>query len=114
VINFGRPRAVYLHAKAVDMRKGFDGLFGLVKEGLGYDPLSGSVFAFTNVRRDRLKVLFFDGSGLWVCAKRLERGRFFWPKETTQSAVELTPAQLGYLVAGLEPMANERKGWYRR
>ncbi|MFN9893804.1 MAG: IS66 family insertion sequence element accessory protein TnpB, partial [Acidobacteriota bacterium] len=62
------------------MRKGFDGLHGLVRDSLGEDPLSGHLFLFTNRQQTRLKVLVFDGSGLWVCAKRLEKGRFAWPK----------------------------------
>ena len=62
------------------MRKGFDGLFGLVRNRLSADPMSGHVFLFCNAQHNRLKLLFWDGSGLWVCAKRLERGCFRWPE----------------------------------
>ncbi|MDP8989997.1 MAG: IS66 family insertion sequence element accessory protein TnpB [Acidobacteriota bacterium] len=61
------------------MRKGFEGLHGLVRDHLGQDPLSGHLFLFTNKTKTRLKAIVWDGSGLWVCAKRLEKGRFRWP-----------------------------------
>jgi len=68
------------------MRKGFDGLYGRVRDVLGCDPLSGHLFLFANARRSRLKVLLFDGSGLWICAKRLEKGRFAWPEASREAA----------------------------
>jgi hypothetical protein len=63
------------------MRKGFDGLYGLVRDLLGEDPLSGHLFLFTNRTHTRLKALIWGGRGLWLCAKRLEKGRFRWPRE---------------------------------
>ena len=66
---------------ATDLRKGFDGLYGLVRSRLEEDPLSGQLFVFCNAGRTRVKALYFDGSGLWLCAKRLGRGRFDWPEE---------------------------------
>jgi len=62
------------------MRKGFEGLCGLVRDQLDADPLSGHLFLFSNRTRTRLKAPVWDGSGLWVCAKRLEKGRFPWPQ----------------------------------
>ena len=75
----GPATKIYVAAEAVDMRKGFEGLYGLVRDHLGHDPLSGHLFLFTNRTHTRLKALVWDGSGLWVCAKRLERGCFHWP-----------------------------------
>ena len=75
-----RPRFMS-RSKPVDMRKeGFEGLYGLVRDQLGADPLSGHLFLFSNRTRTRLKALVWDGSGLWVCAKRLEKGRFGLPE----------------------------------
>jgi len=69
----GPATKIYLAAGATDMRKGFEGLHGLVRDRLGCDPLSGHLFLFANARRTRLKVLVWDGSGLWVCAKQRMR-----------------------------------------
>jgi len=78
----GSATKVFLYAGATDMRKGFNGLTALAQHQLSQDPLSGHLFVFCNRLRDRIKVLFWDGSGLWVCAKRLEKGRFSWPDGT--------------------------------
>lgn len=67
---------IYAYCEPVDMRKGFEGLAGIVREQMAQDPLSGALYLFTNRRRTHAKVLLFDGSGLCVYAKRLERGRF--------------------------------------
>ena len=80
MFSVGSATRIYVAAGATDMRKGFEGLFGLVRDRLDCDPLSGHVFLFANAQRNRLKLLFWDGSGLWVCAKRLEKGRFRWPE----------------------------------
>ena len=76
----GPATKVYVATGATDMRTGFEGLCGLVRDELLCDPLSGHLFLFANASRTRLKLLFWDASGLWVCAKRLEKGRFLWPK----------------------------------
>ena len=80
MFGWGPATRIYLAAGATDMRKGFEGLYGLARDRLLCDPLSGHVFLFSNAQRNRLKLLFWDGSGLWVCAKRLEKGRFRWPE----------------------------------
>ena len=95
----------------VDLRGSFNRLYGLVSEQLKQDPVSGHLFVFTNRRRNRLKVLYWDGSGLWVCAKRLERGRFTWPA-SDQDHVSLRGEEFSMLVHGLEVRA--KASWYRR
>jgi len=82
-VRLGPATRIYLAAGATDMRKGFEGLYGLARDRLLCDPLSGHVFLFANAQRNRLKLLFWDGSGLWVCAKRLEKGRFRWPESAS-------------------------------
>src|SRR3954451_3567660 len=77
---------VFLCTRPTDMRKGFDGLFGLVREGFGQDPLSGHLFLFLNRRRDRIKILYFDRDGLVIWYKRLEVGSFQNPKLTPDAA----------------------------
>ena len=69
MFGLGPATKIYLGAEPVDMRKGFEGLFGLVRDQFGHDPLSGHLFLFTNRTQTRLKALVWDGSGLWVCAK---------------------------------------------
>ena len=76
MISAGPATRVFVALEPVDMRKGFDGLHGLVAHQLQEDPRSGHLFVFTNTQRNRLKILHWDGTGLWVCAKRLEKGRF--------------------------------------
>jgi hypothetical protein len=73
VFGFGPATRIYVAAGATDMRKNFNGLYGLVRDHLGCDPESGHVFLFANARRNRLKLLVYDGSGLWVCAKKCIR-----------------------------------------
>ena len=106
---------IYLCLDSVDMRKGFDGLYGLVRDHLGQDPQSGHLFLFSNRSRTRLKALVWDGSGLWVCAKRLERGRFGWPAGSAARSVTMRPEELAMLVNGLDlAQARPRKNWMRQ
>ena len=85
MFGFGPATRIYLAAGTTDLRKGFDGLHGLVRDRLQGEPISGHVFLFANAQRTRLKLLVFDGSGLWVCAKRLEKGRFHWPQAAAEA-----------------------------
>lgn len=114
MFGFGSATRVYLAAGATDMRKGFEGLYGMARDRLASDPLSGHVFVFANARRNRLKLLFWDGSGLWVCAKRLERGRFRWPEAAAgQVKVTLSQEELALLLGGIDLTQTRRREWYR-
>src|SRR5271154_2065845 len=92
---------VWLAAGATDLRKGFDGLAGLVQMQLAEDPFSGQLFVFRGRGGDRIKILWWSGDGLCLFAKRLERGRFVWP-QATSGTVSLTQAQLSMLLEGID------------
>ena len=92
---------VWIAAGHTDMRKGFNGLAALVQSALSDNPYSGHVFVFRGRRGDLLKVLWYDGQGLVLLAKRLERGRFVWP-QAESGAVSLTSAQLAMLLEGID------------
>jgi len=97
------------------MRKGFEGLYGLVRDRLSCEPLSGHLFLFCNAQRNRLKVLVWDGSGLWICAKRLEKGRFTWPQSgDAQGKINLRHEELSLLVGGIDLTKTKHKPWYRK
>lgn len=106
---------IFLAAGATDMRKSFNGLSGLVRSRLCGDPLSGDLFVFCNSAKNRLKILFFDSTGLWVFAKRLERGTFAWPEELARrERIELRYEELLLLLNGLEAgELRERRRWRR-
>jgi transposase len=119
VIGIGYATRIYLAVEATDMRKGFEGLSGLVREKLRADPFSGHLFLFCNRPRTRLKVMYWDGNGLWVCAKRLERGRFSWPVLKSEqaglgAAVTISQEDLAMLIGGIEMTRTRRKQWWRR
>jgi len=114
MFGLGPATRIYLGVEAVDMRKGFEGLYGLVRDQLGHDPLSGHLFLFTNKTRTRLKALVWDGSGLWVCAKRLEKGRFGWPEAEGRYSVSMRPEELAMLVSGLDLKQTRQRNWYRK
>ena len=92
---------IWLAAGVSDMRRGFQGLSAQVQTVLEQQPLSGHVFVFRGRRGDIVKVLWFDGDGLCLLAKRLERGRFIWPQATSGS-VSLSRAQLSMLLEGID------------
>jgi len=93
MIGLAAGTRIWIVAGVTDMRRGFVGLSGMVQTALNENPFSGQVFIFRGRRGDLIKVLWFDGDGLCLFAKRLERGRFIWP-QATSGTVSLTPAQL--------------------
>lgn len=92
---------IWLVVEPVDMRAGVDGLSARIQNQLGRSPCDGSVFAFTNRARTRVKLLVWDGTGVWLCQRRLHQGRFVWP--TAEAATcHLSATQWNWLVAGVQ------------
>jgi transposase len=115
VFGLGPATRIYVALGATDMRKGYDGLYGLVRDKLGLEVRSVHLFLFANARRNRLKILLWDGSGVWVCAKRLERGRFSWPLAGDGlDRVTLSHEELSLLLGGIDLTRTRRKEWYRK
>ena len=102
---------IFLALEPVDMRKQFNGLWAVATEQLREDPKQGAVFVFANRDRDRIKLLYWDGSGVWVLAKRLEKGRFSWPRATGPKRA-LAPAELTLLLSGIDLDKTTKKSWY--
>lgn len=92
---------VWLAVGRTDMRRGMNGLALQVQETLGRDPFAGDLFVFRGARGDLIKVLWHDGLGLSLYAKRLERGRFVWPSASNGS-LAISAAQLGYMLEGID------------
>jgi transposase len=99
VIGSGRKRRVFVYGVPCDMRKHYDSLAVIVTVAMGHDVLSGDLFLFVARRRKRAKVLCFDGTGLWLLAKRLDKGRFAAPWE---GRLELTESELALFLEGSE------------
>jgi transposase len=93
--------AVYLHRDAVDFRKSINGLSALVEHELGCDPFAAALYVFSNRRRDRIKLLGWDGNGFWLLHKRLESHRFVWPR-ASKPVIELSVQQLHWLLEGID------------
>jgi transposase len=98
---FVDPKAVYLYPKTVDFRRQFNGLALIVEQELDVPLMSGALFVFTNRTRKRLKILYWDNTGLAMWSKRLEKEAFKWPS-STQTAISLTEQQLNSLLGGFD------------
>lgn len=98
---------VYLACQPVDMRLGAPGLCAAVKRLLKADPFQGSLFIFRSRKSNYLKIVYFDGSGICLFSKRMERSRFVFPR-TTEGSVQLTSGQLGLLLEGIDWRHTER------
>lgn len=106
---------VFLAVEPVDLRKSFNGLYGVVLDRMNENPCSGALFVFTNRRRNRIKTLYWDGTGLWVAIKRLEKGCFSWPQGVEASEkLELAPEALALLLDGVDLKNGSFKPWYQR
>ncbi|HES57830.1 MAG TPA: transposase, partial [Firmicutes bacterium] len=114
MLSFSGSLRVYVALEPCDMRKGFNGLEALVVEVLREPVRGGALFLFTNKRRTRLKVLYWDGSGLWVLSKRLEQGTFSWPRSVDPKArkLKLTPEAFAMLTDGVELKGARMRPWY--
>jgi transposase len=116
VLSFSGSLKVLLAVEPCDLRKSFNGLHGLATERLGEDPRQGALFVFINRRRTRLKMLCWDGTGLWVLSKRLEQGTFSWPRdvESGRTKLSLTPQALAMLTDGVDLRGGKLRPWYER
>jgi len=116
MLSFSASLKIYLGVEPCDMRKSFNGLSEIARSHLGLDPLCGAAFLFTNKRRNRIKILFWDGTGLWVAAKRLERGTFSWPKpsRSDQKKLKLSAEALQLVLDGVELRGATLRPWYER
>ena len=114
--SFSRSLKMFVAVEACDLRKSFNELHALVTERPGEDPRQGALFVFTNRRRTRLKILCWDGTGLWVLTKRLEQGTFAWPKhlEPSVTKLSLTPQALALLTDGVDLRGAKFRPWYER
>jgi transposase len=95
------PVRVMVAIKPVDFRKGIDGLAGLLKNELRIDPFSGVIYVFRAKRADRIKLVFWDGTGMVLVSKRLDQGKFRWPR-ALDGMMRLTPGQFAALIEGLD------------
>ncbi len=106
---------IYVALAPVDMRKPYDGLWAAAQHELGEDPKQGAIFCFTTKDRTRLKLLSWDGTGVWVLAKRLAQGRFSWPAPAeAKTKLALAPEALALLIGGVERKHGALKPWYER
>ncbi len=114
MLTFGSGR-IFLVVGPTDMRKSFNGLAGIVRETLRADPMSRDLFVFCNRARNRLKVLVYDEAGVWVLAKRLDRGTFAWPaRSETSVQMEYRAEQLTLLLSGFDTDVLRPRRWRRR
>lgn len=102
MISFAPNTKVYLATGATDMRKAVNGLSILVQDVLEADPFSSHLFVFCNRLRDKLKILFWHNNGFWLCYRRLEKQRFWWPERGESAAREISARELSWLLEGLD------------
>ena len=116
MLSFTGSLKIYLAIEPVDLRKSFAGLSGVVELIMKEDVTSGALYVFTNKRKNRIKILYWDGTGLWVMIKRLEAGRFSWPKgvDVRDGKLALKAEALALLLDGIDMKDAKMKPWYQR
>lgn len=116
MLSFTGGLKVFVALEPCDLRKGFGGLEALVSERLQEDLRQGALFVFSNRRHTRLKMLYWDGSGLWLLMKRLEQGTFAWPKavDPHTTKLKLAPEALAMLTDGIDLRGAKLRPWYER
>ena len=114
MLSFTGSLRILIALTPCDMRRSYDGLLGLITQELKEDVRTGSLFVFTNKHRTRIKVLYWDGSGLWLMAKRLEKGTFSWPQspETADTKLQLSATAFAMLTDGVELKQGSQRAWY--
>ena len=116
MLSFAGSLKIYVALEPCDMRKGFNGLHAAVSEKLKAEVRSGALFVFTNKKRTRLKTLYWDGTGLWLMSKRLEKGTFCWPRSVDGKAarISLAPEAFAMLTDGIDMNQATMRPWYDR
>lgn len=113
MINFSPALKIYLHREPIDMRKSYDGLFGIVKNELAMDIRGGGLFMFINLRRNRVKLMYWDRDGIAIWQKRLERGSWQHPQpKDSAKHLEIDAADLNLLLAGIDLASVKRRPRY--
>jgi transposase len=105
--------AIFLATAPTDLRKAYDGLGALVTQSLAQDPRNGSLYVFCNRRRDRIKILFWEEGGYWLCARRLEQGTFRWP-QSGEACARYRREELVLLLGGIDLKQTSARKWYGR
>jgi transposase len=116
MLSFSGSLKIFVLVESCDMRKGFNGLYWMVSTSFGEDPRNGALYVFSNRRHTRIKILYFDGTGLWVLTKRLEKGTFSWPKIASgeNKKLKLTPEAFAMLTDGVDLRGAKLRPRYER
>ena len=116
MLNFSDLVQIYVCVAPTDMRKGFDSLAAIVRDGLGYDPLSGHLFVFRSRRGDRIKLLWWDRDGLALYYRRLEKGTFRFPtaNDPQTKSIEISSQELSLVLWGIDPASVKRQPRYQK